>query len=699
MKNLGMEASAGRIRVSLALALAAGLVFLLAAAALYVYLHRYVPPQERLPTAYVAPPPAPDDLSWSAYGRDPGQTRSSQSRQIDRSNVGHLREAWTYRTGELARRGRWAREGKFQNTPILAGGNLIVCTPFNRVVALDPATGRERWVYDPEIGVESRPDERFNCRGLARWPASPAGGSDVAQAGTRATGVACSERLFMATTDRRIIALDAASGLPCRDFGSDGQVAVALERPELRETELQFASAPAVVGDVLVVGSASGDNGRAFGPAGTVRAFDVRSGAQRWTFDPIPRDFDPVASPTWEDGSAARTGQANVWGSITVDPARDLVFLPTSSPSPDYFGGLRKGNNLYANSMVALHGSSGRMAWHFQTVHHDLWDYDLPAGPSLLDFRPHGAAPDAPRVPAVVFATKTGFLFVLHRETGEPLTRVEERPAPASDVPGEWTSPTQPWSVGLPTLSKQGVASGDAFGLLVFDWLACRKAIESARNEGLFTPPATGGGTMIAPMGAGGANWGGLAVDTRRNRVFVNTNNALHRVTLLPTEEAARRRAQERGKEITMMHGAPFGMIRETVLSPIGLPCNKPPWGKLAAVDLESGSLAWEVTLGNTRKLAPLGLSLELGTGNLGGPIVTAGGLLFIGATMDNLLRAFDADSGRELWAGELPHGGHGTPMTYAIGGRQYVVIVAGGHPVFGTEIGESVVAFALPER
>jgi quinoprotein glucose dehydrogenase len=654
------------------------------AAALYLHAHRYVPPQAGATGQYQAPEPALEDLTWNAYGGDPGQSRHSAIRQIDRTNVAHLRGAWVYRTGEIERRGRWARHGKFQNTPIIAAGNLVVCTPFNRVVALDPATGSERWIYDPRLEVQERPDERFNCRGLARWVDAGGGGP-------------CGERLFMATTDRRLIAIDAATGQPCVGFGIDGQVAVALDRPELREAELQFASAPVVVGDVLVVGSASGDNGRAFGPSGAVRAFDARTGAPRWSFDPVPRQFDPVATPTWEDGSAERTGQANVWAPITVDAARDLVFLPTSSPSPDFYGGLRKGDNLYANSIVALRGSTGERVWHFQTVHHDLWDYDVPSGPTLLEFRPPGSATDAAPVPALVFATKTGFLFVLDRETGRPLTRVEERTVPASDVPGEQASPTQPWSVGLPTLSPQGITPDDAYGLLGFDRAACRKAIADSRNDGLFTPPTTGAGTLLVPMGAGGANWGGVAIDPRRNRIFVNTNNAVHRVTLLPVEEAARRRQQERDKEISMMRGAPYGMIREVLMSPLGLPCNKPPWGKLAAVDLESGELAWEVVLGNTRKLAPLGLSLELGTPTLGGPLVTDGGLVFIGSTMDDLLRAFDADTGRLLWAGELPGGGHATPMTYAVGGRQYVVIAAGGHPVLGSKIGDSVVAFALP--
>lgn len=672
-----------------------GLIGLVAVAGLYLHLHRFIAPQDRAPlAAYVKPPPVPDDLSWNAYGKDPGQTRHSSLKQIYASNVGHLRQAWVYRTGELARRGQWAGEGKFQNTPIIAAGNLVVCTPFNRVIALDPATGTERWVYDPGVTATERPNERFNCRGLARWVETVQHDKPAA--------TACLERLFMATTDRRIIALDARTGVPCAGFGSAGQVSVLLDRSELRQGELQFASAPAVVADVVVVGSASGDNGRAFGPSGTVRAFDARSGKSLWSFDPIPRAFDLVATQTWQDGSAATTGQANVWGSITVDTERDLVFLPTSSPSPDFFGGLRKGNNLYANSMVALRGRTGEVVWHFQTVHHDLWDYDVPAGPSLIDFKPPGSAPDAPRVPALVFATKTGFLFVLHRETGQPLTRVEERAAPASDVPGEWTSPTQPWSTGLPMLSPIGIGADDAFGLLVWDKRSCRTKIGNARNEGLFTPPATGAGTLLVPMGAGGANWGGVAVDTGRNRVFVNTNNAIHHVTLLPTQEAQRRRGKEggkeAGKEVSLMRGAPYGMVREVMLSPLGLPCNKPPWGKLAAIDLESQSMAWEVTLGNSRKLAPLGLALELGTPNFGGPLVTDGGVLFIGATMDNLLRAFDAATGQELWAGELPNGGHATPMTYAVGGRQYVVIAAGGHPTLGSEIGESVVAFALPE-
>ncbi|MGE0799465.1 MAG: pyrroloquinoline quinone-dependent dehydrogenase [Lautropia sp.] len=588
-----------------------------------------------------------------------------------------------------------ARHGKFQATPILAAGHLVFCTPFARVVALDPATGSERWVHDPELELPARvPGEKFNCRGVAYWR-DPAAATAATSATAAPRAAACSERIYVATTDRRLIALDARDGSRCGDFGDGGTIRIPLPRPELQPGELQFTSAPAVVGDVVVVGSASGDNNRAFGPDGTVRAFDARSGTPRWTFEPVPRRFDPVASPTWEAGSAATTGQANVWGSISVDPARDLVFLPTSSPSPDFYGGLRPGDNRYANSVVAVRGATGEVVWHFQTVHHDLWDYDVPAGPTLLDFRREGRV-----IPALAFATKSGFLFVLDRETGAPLTRVEERPVPASDVPGERAAATQPYSVGQPVLAPQQVTADQAFGLLGFDRIACRRAIASAaRNEGLFTPPSLGGGTLMVPFSGGGANWGGVALDPARNRVFVNTSRAISRVTLLPADEARRRRAAEPGREIALMLGAPYGMIRELVVSPLGLPCNPPPWGALAAVDVETGTLAWEVPLGNTRKLAPLGISLGFGTPNFGGPLATAGGVVFVAATMDNLLRAFDAASGRELWAGELPNGGQAGPMSYSVAGRQYVVVAAGGHPSLGNAIGETLIAFGLPAR
>jgi quinoprotein glucose dehydrogenase len=676
-----------------------------AGAAALIACNQFRSPQADHVADYSKPAAAPDDLSWQSYGGDPGHKRYSPIAQITPANVAHLRQAWIYRTGEPQRRGQWGRHGKVQATPIIVAGSLVFCTPFSRAIALDPATGAERWVHDPGLGaIERRPGERFNCRGLAHWhdPAVAPGGH-------------CADRLFLPTTDRRLVALDARDGKPCSDFGDQGTVRVALGRPGLEEGELQFASAPAVAADVVVIGSASGDNQRAAGIPGTVHAFDVRSGAPRWTFEPIATgttDGESAAtgsagstgsarstSSTGSAGSTASarapavTGQANVWGPISVDVERNLVFLPTSSPSPDFYGGLRPGDNRHANSVVAVDARTGRIAWHFQTVHHDLWDYDVPAAPSLFDWR----SDDGRTVPALVFATKSGFVFVLDRLTGKPLTAVEERPVAASDVPGEQAAPSQPFSTGQPVLSPQRVDIGDAFGVLGFDWYACRQAIAgTARRDGLFTPPSLGG-TLLVPMGAGGANWGGVAIDPASNRVFVNTNHAIHRVTLLPAVEAARRRSLEPGRDIGLMAGAPYGMLREVLLSPLGLPCNKPPWGSLAAVDVQSGRLAWQVPLGNSRKLAPLGLSFAWGTANFGGPIVTAGGVLFIAATMDDLLRAFDPKSGAELWAGELPYSAMATPMTYALGGRQYVVVAAGGHPVLGRPVGDALVAFALP--
>ncbi|WP_439814892.1 pyrroloquinoline quinone-dependent dehydrogenase [Zavarzinia sp. CC-PAN008] len=650
----------------------------------FVWLNQFRPPQD---ASAPLPPPAPvaDDLGWTNVGGDAGHSRRSTLAQIDRGNVAHLVPAWTWSSGEMAAHPALWKRAKMQVTPILAGSSLVACTPFSRVVALDPATGTERWRFDPQVDLARQPSELFNCRGLAQWTDATA---DAA--------AACARRVVVATTDRRLIALDAQSGQPCPGFGQGGTVAVAPARALSRPGELQFSSAPAIVGDTLVVGTASGDNQRTDAADGTVFAFSMRDGRPLWTFDPVPRGDDPIASPTWGGDSAARTGQANVWGSISADPERDLVFLPTSSPSPDFFGGLRPGDNRHANSMVALRASTGAVVWSFQTVHHDLWDADIPAGPSLLTLRRDGRD-----VPALAFATKMGFLFVLDRETGAPLYRVEERPVPPSDIPGEVASPTQPFST-LPIVAPQAITPDQAFGVTPFDRQACRERLQGLRHDGLFTPPSLQG-TAFFPFTGGGANWGGLAV-AAGNRLVVNTSRAIHIVRLFPQAdlEAERTRGRAEGAEVSPQAGAPFGMRRELLLSPLGLPCNPPPWGALTAVDLDpdgpgSSRLAWEVPLGTTQSLAPLGLAFPWGTPNFGGPLVTDGGLVFIGAALEPVLRAFDLDTGREVWAGPLPAGGQATPMTYAVGGRQYVVIAAAGHPLADVGRSDSIAAFALP--
>jgi quinoprotein glucose dehydrogenase len=654
----------------------------LGGSALIVFaLTRYVPPQaaDRTPLGRVAP--VADDLSWTHTGGDAGQTRYSALAQITQSNVAHLRQAWVYHTGELQRYGELAQRSKFQATPILANGNLVLCTPFNRVIALDPATGKERWAFDARIRTDQGRRYAYACRGVAQW-------HDLSAASDQA----CAHRIFTGTNDRRVIAIDAITGAACAGFGVAGEVRIEPDRPLELEVEMQIVSAPAVAGDVVIVGTAMGDNVRAAAPSGTVFAFDARTGERLWTFDPIPRRYDPVASPTWEGDSAARTGQANVWSSITVDEQRDLVFLPTSSPSPDYYGGLRPGANLYADSIVAVRGRSGEIVWQFQTVHHNLWDYDVPAGPSLLRIQRDGRDIDA-----LIVATKPGFLFVLDRETGQPLFPIEEHPAPQTDIQGERTSATQPRSIALPALAPQRITPDDAYGVLIFDRLACRRLIAEARNDGLFTPPSLQGSIMF-PSPAGGANWGGVAVDPTSNRIVVNTNRLVGRIALIPAAQVEPTRdAHPEAIAISQQQGAPYGARFDILKSPLGMPCNPPPWGALSAIDLERGAMAWDVTLGTTKEMAPLGIALRTGTPNFGGPIITSGGVVFIGAAADNLLRAFDLHSGKELWAGALPAGGQATPMTYAIGGRQYVVIAAGGHSVLGTTIGDAVVAFALP--
>jgi quinoprotein glucose dehydrogenase len=455
-----------------------------------------------------------------------------------------------------------------------------------------------------------------------------------------------------------------------------------------------MTSPPAVVGDVIVVGSAISDNQRVDAPRGVVRGYDARTGALRWSWDPIPRSREDPASRAWPGDSAARTGAANAWSILSADPERDLVFVPTGSASPDFFGGERPGSNVYANSVVALRARTGRVVWHFQVVHHDLWDYDVPAQPALVTVRRDGRD-----IPAVAQATKMGHLFVLDRETGRPLFPVEERPVPPSSVPGEQASPTQPFPTAPPPLVPQRLTAADAWGITPWDRGRCRDTMQRLRSDGIFTPPSVEG-TIIFPGNAGGTNWGSVSFDGPRGLVVLNTTRVAHVVTLIPRDRYNAPGPRDAG-EFGRQAGTPFAMRREPLLSPLRIPCNPPPWGTLTAVDVSRGRVRWEVPLGTIRDLAPLPLPIRLGTPNMGGPITTASGLVFIGAAMDNYLRAFDVETGAELWRGRLPAGGQATPMTYRLreGGRQFVVIAAGGHARMGTAPGDSHVAFALPVR
>jgi quinoprotein glucose dehydrogenase len=619
------------------------------------------------------------EADWSHYGGDAGGSRYSPAVEITADNVGDLELAWEYSTGDMEARPEAVAKSASEGTPILANGRLTYCTPFNEIIALDPGTGAELWRYDPGIATDYEPANQYLCRGVVHWE------------DTRAeAGAACAARIFMGTADSRVISVDAVTGNPCAQFGEAGQVKINPGMDLWWPGEFQITSPPVTVGDVVVVGSAIGDNARADAPKGAVRAFDIRTGAPRWEFDAVARGAAEQPG-NWRAEDADRTGHANVWAPMSVDHERDLVILPTSSPSPDFYGGARPGDNRYANSVVALEGETGKVRWHFQTVHHDVWDYDLPAQPSLVTIN----TGDGPR-DVVVQVAKTGFVFVLDRDTGEPVFPVDEVPVPQDGAPGEVLSPTQPMPQKPPALVPHSISPDDAWGLTFWDRGACRDMIAQYRNDGLFTPPSEQG-TLMFPFSGGGANWGGMAFNPQTQLMYVNTSRALHVVKLIPRDEFAAAKQAEPNKEISAQAGTRYGMKRDLLLSPISLPCNKPPFGVLHAIDLSTGEIAWESTLGTVRDLAPVPLPWKLGTPNFGGPLVTAGGLVFIGAAMDDYLRAFDARTGEELWKGRLPGGGQATPMTYEWQGKQYVVISAGGHSRSTTTLNDRVVAFALP--
>jgi quinoprotein glucose dehydrogenase len=606
-------------------------------------------------------------LAWEYWGGDPGGMRFSPLTQITPANVGNLVRAWEFRTGDLdSRAPEVMKRTKFEATPLLVEDSLIFCSPFNEVIALDPGTGAQKWRYDPKISTGQRPANRYNCRGVAYWLDREA-----------TEGADCRTRIFMGTNDVRVIALDARTGVPCADFGEHGEIKLETGGPLEWPGEFQITSAPVVSRGVVIVGSSIADNRRVEAPLGTVRAFDARTGRPRWTFDPLVH-------------GGVIAGHANVWAPMSVDEDRGLVFLPTSSPSPDFWGGKRPGNNEHANSVVALRVETGQLVWSFQTVHHDVWDYDLPAQPTLARIDTGEGMRDV-----VIQPTKQAFVFVLDRDTGKPIWPVEERSVPQNGAEGEQLSPTQPFPTHVPPLMPQRISADDVFGVIPFrDRGICHDQIEAARNDGLYTPPSTQG-TVVFPMTGGGVNWGGAAFDPVNQILYANTSRAVQIVKLIPRADTKGFVAPP-GHDFGPQQGAPFAMTRAVALSPLGLLCNKPPWGEMVAVDLKGGKILWRSRVGTTEDRAPLGIAFHWGTPLVNGVAITAGGVVFTGS-MDAYLRAFDARSGEELWHGRLPVPGVANPMTYLWKGEQYVAIGAGGHSESGTTIGDSVVAFRLP--
>jgi quinoprotein glucose dehydrogenase len=622
---------------------------------------------------------------WGFYGGDGFGQRFSSLDQINRGNVTRLQPVWTYQTGEhgagLARAGKLT----FEATPVLAYGALYLETGTNIVIAVDPQTGRERWRFDPHIDRAGRYSE-VTSRGVSLWE-----DRDFPEHERP-----CRRRVFTGTLDARLLALDADTGRPCPYFGTNGAIDLT-QGVRMRDPGAYLVtSPPAIYGNLVIVGSAIGDHRAVSVERGVIRAFDARNGRLMWSFDPLPDGPDHPAAAEWNPGQAQHSGAGNAWGVMTIDEEHGLVLIPTGSASPDFYGGLRLGSNRFADSLLVLEAGTGRVVWHQQLVHHDLWDYDLAAQPVLGDVEINGAP-----VPAVIQATKTGMLYVFERTRGRPLIEIIEKPVPSSRVPGEQTARTQPFSALPALVSGAPVQPEDAWGITFWDRGKCRELIGSLRNEGIFTPPDLQG-TLLMPGYLGGVNWGGIVFDEQRQRVIAAVNQLPMRVTLLSAEEfeAQARSGAYPHAEFGRQSGAPYGMRREPLLSPWGLPCTAPPWGTLASIDLRRHRIVWQVPLGSTAGLTPWFVpTRDFGMPNMGGPIATAGDLVFVGAAIDGYLRAFDIETGRELWKYRLPAGGQATPMTYRAGAdhRQYVVISAGGHGPLGTARGDYLMAFALP--
>jgi quinoprotein glucose dehydrogenase len=626
------------------------------------------------------PTASPPDGNWPAYGHDAGGERFSPLDAIHRNNVTSLEVAWTFRTGD-AYQPREGRPTAFEATPLYVDDTLYLSTPLGRVIALDPVTGQQRWAFDANVPREKGYGD-FASRGVSIW-----------QRGAE-------RRIFVATVDARLIALDAKTGQVIHGFGNDGTVDL---RKGLRIAPVGFAdyevtSPPAIVGNTVVIGSAIADGTDKPHPSGEVRGFDAMTGKLKWTWDPIPQQRSSVGADTWPRNTRARTrgGGSNPWSVIVSDPERDMAFIPTSSPSHDYYGGERIGNNLFSDSVVALKADTGQRVWHFQTVHHDLWDYDVASPPLLLTWRSDGRS-----VPAIAIASKTGHLFILDRTSGKPLIPVEERSVPGSDVAGEVAARTQPFPTAPRSLALTTLKPQDAWGVTEEDRAWCRSTMSALRAEGIFTPPSLRG-TLVVPGNVGGVAWGGMSHDQRNGLLIMPVNNLAAEVRLIPRDkvETERNAGRLSGQfEYHPQNGTPYGVARRFLLGPkTGLPCTPPPWGTLTAVKEATGEIAWQTPIGQMPGSEKLTDSTQWGSIALGGPITTAGGLVFAAGTLDAGIYAFDVETGKQLWKGTLPTSARATPMTYrGRDGRQYVVISAGGHGLpIGPPLGDYVVSFAL---
>lgn len=640
---------------------------------------------DRPPTARSdawGPAPArPADGDWIAYGNDRGGSRYSPLAQITPANVGDLRPAWTYHTGKIA-----GGKAGFEANPIKIGDRLFLCAGNNDVIALDPETGRQLWRHKPKANLAGV--FALVCRGVTYYRVPQASGF-------------CSERIYTATLDARLIALDAATGQRCPSFGRDGQVDLTVGLGQVDKGYYFVTSPPALVRGRLVLGGWVTDGQKTREPSGVIRAFDAVTGQFSWAFDTGRPETHGLPAP----GGIFTPGTPNSWAPMSSDEDLGLVYVPTGNATPDYFGGHRSElDDRYSSSVVALDAETGSVRWSFQTTHHDLWDYDVASQPSLVDL-PGG-------VRGLLQPTKRGEIFFLDRVTGKPLQRVEERPVPQGGVPGERLSPTQPYSAGFPSFGGPRPSEKGMWGLTPIDQAMCRIRFKEARFDGDMTPLSTQHYTLTWPGYLGGIDWGGVSVDPRRGLMIVNNNQVANYNALLTRAEADRRGI----KPMSAVHmsdvggpaaqqGVAYAAQIAPFLSRLAIPCQQPPYGRISAVDLRSGKMVWSRRFGTSRDSGPLALPtfvpIPMGAPNLGGSVATASGLTFIGATQEHAFRAYDTATGRVLWKARLPAGGNSSPSTYwsNASGRQFVVIPAGGSGGMLSGSSDQFVAYALPKR
>lgn len=616
------------------------------------------------------------DGEWHQYGRTQYGQRFSPLDQITPANVNSLKVAWQYQTGDVKLPDD-VTETTYQVTPLKIGDTLYLCTPHNWAIAIDAATGREKWKFDPNAGLN--PDRQHQtCRGVTYW-SDPDLSADAT----------CATRVYLPTSDARLIALDARNGAVCESFADRGALNLG---QGMRYDPAGFyysTSPPVAVGDRIIVGGAVNDNYSLKAQSGVIRAFDIRTGALLWNWD----SGNPDQTAPLPPGQTYTTNSPNSWSVFSADPDLGLVYIPLGNQVPDQIGiGRSEAVERFSSSIVALDIATGQVRWVRQTVHHDLWDMDVPAQPVLFDMR----KADGTVIPALVGPTKQGDIYVLDRRNGEPILPIHEEPAPGGAIPGDFTAPTQP--VSSLTFSPPPLTEKNMWGMTLFDQLACRIAFHQYRYEGRYTPPSLEG-AIVYPGNFGTFNWGSVAVDPERQIMFGMPTYLAFTSQLVPAAEMPPKgdeKASEQG--LNRNEGADYGVYMGPFLSPLGIPCQAPPWGYVAGVDLVTGKTAWQHKNGTVTDMTPLPLPFKLGVPGIGGPLLTRGGVAFLGAAVDDFLRAYDVTTGRVLWEARLPAGGQATPMTYTEGGKQYVLIVAGGHGSVGTKPGDYVIAYTLPD-